>query len=128
MICVSSRYCSGKSGRIARSMKRQTSTSRSERRASRLKKPPGILPAAEVFSTTSTVSGKKSMPGLGVPRSDEDHGFAIGHDHGAGGLLGHAASFECHDTAAHVEGDRLGFEPIRCHVRLLSDPPGPEFQ
>src|SRR5690349_12140182 len=32
-------------------------------RPSRLKKPPGILPAAYIFSSTSTVSGKKSAPG-----------------------------------------------------------------
>src|SRR5205823_949344 len=31
-------------------------------RPSRLKKPPGILPAAYIFSSTSTVSGKKSAP------------------------------------------------------------------
>src|SRR5690349_15815380 len=31
-------------------------------RPSRLKKPPGILPAAYAFSSTSTVSGKKSAP------------------------------------------------------------------
>jgi hypothetical protein len=30
-----------------------------------LKKPPGNLPAAEVFSTKSTVRGKKSIPGRG---------------------------------------------------------------
>ena len=29
---------------------------------SRLKKPPGILPAAYIFSSTSTVRGKKSIP------------------------------------------------------------------
>ena len=67
VICTSSRKTSGKSGRIERSMKRETSTSRSARRPSRLKKPPGILPAAEVFSTKSTVSGKKSMPSRGLP-------------------------------------------------------------
>jgi hypothetical protein len=32
-------------------MKRETSTSRSESRPSRLKKPPGIFPDAENFST-----------------------------------------------------------------------------
>jgi hypothetical protein len=47
-------------------MKRETSTSRSESRPSRLKKPPGILPAADVFSTKSTVSGKKSIPSRGL--------------------------------------------------------------
>ena len=33
-----------------------------------MKKPPGNLPAAEVFSTKSTVSGKKSVPGRGLSR------------------------------------------------------------
>ena len=69
MIWVSSRYASGKSGRIARSMKRDARTSRSESRPSRLKKPPGILPAADVFSTKSTTRGKKSMPGRGLSRA-----------------------------------------------------------
>ena len=39
-----------KSGRIGRSMRREVSTSFSLGRPSRLKKPPGILPAAKVFS------------------------------------------------------------------------------
>ena len=41
---------SGKSGRIGRSMRREVSVSFSDGRPSRLKKPPGILPAANVFS------------------------------------------------------------------------------
>ena len=49
-------------------MKRETSTSRSARRPSRLKNPPGIFPAAANFSTKSTVSGKKSIPGRGAER------------------------------------------------------------
>jgi hypothetical protein len=66
-IWVSSRKPSAKSGRMERSMKRETMISRSASRPSRLKKPPGILPAAEVFSTKSTVRGKKSIPSRGVP-------------------------------------------------------------
>ena len=38
------------SGRIGRSIRRETRVSFSEGRPSRLKKPPGILPAAKVFS------------------------------------------------------------------------------
>jgi hypothetical protein len=38
------------SGRIGRSIRREVSVSFSEGRPSRLKKPPGILPAAKVFS------------------------------------------------------------------------------
>jgi hypothetical protein len=63
--CVSSANPSANSGRMERSMKRDTRTSRSERRPSRLKKPPGIFPAAENFSTKSTVRGKKSIPSRG---------------------------------------------------------------
>ena len=40
----------GNSGRIGRSIRREVSVSFSDGRPSRLKKPPGILPAAKVFS------------------------------------------------------------------------------
>jgi hypothetical protein len=66
MTWVSSRKPSENSGRMDRSMKRQTRISRSASLPSRLKKPPGILPAADVFSTKSTVRGKKSIPSRGV--------------------------------------------------------------
>ena len=48
--CVSLRNPLGKSGRIGRSIKREVNVSFSLGRPSRLKKPPGILPAANVFS------------------------------------------------------------------------------
>ena len=48
-------------------MMRQVRISSSRWRASRLKKPPGILPAANVFSTYSQVRGKKSRPGRSSP-------------------------------------------------------------
>src|ERR1041384_7296253 len=41
---------------------------RSVGRPSRLKKPPGIFPAAYMRSSTSTVSGKKSAPSRGSIR------------------------------------------------------------
>ena len=50
MICVSLRKPPANSGRIGRSISREVSTSFSVGRPSRLKKPPGILPAANVFS------------------------------------------------------------------------------
>ncbi len=50
MTCVSLRKPAGNSGRIGRSIRREVSTSFSVGRPSRLKKPPGILPAAKVFS------------------------------------------------------------------------------
>ena len=52
----------GQSGRIGRSTMRAFRVAFSEARPSRLKKPPGILPAAYIFSSMSTVRGKKSAP------------------------------------------------------------------
>ena len=48
--CVSFLKPSTNSGRIGRSIRREVSVSFSVGRPSRLKKPPGILPAAKVFS------------------------------------------------------------------------------
>ena len=62
MICTSFLKPFGQSGRIGRSTMRAFSVAFSEALPSRLKKPPGILPAAYIFSSMSTVSGKKSMP------------------------------------------------------------------
>ena len=47
---VSQRKPGAKSGRMGRSIRREVSVSFSDGRPSRLKKPPGILPAAKVFS------------------------------------------------------------------------------
>ena len=52
----------GQSGRIGRSTMRAFRVAFSEALPSRLKNPPGILPAAYIFSSMSTVSGKKSAP------------------------------------------------------------------
>ncbi len=60
--CTSLRNPFGHSGRIGRSIIRAVRIARSVGRPSRLKKPPGILPAAYIRSSTSTVSGKKSAP------------------------------------------------------------------
>ncbi len=65
---TSSLYPSGKSGRIGRSVWRAARMAFSEGRASRLMKPPGILPAAYIRSSKSTVRGKKSRPGRGSER------------------------------------------------------------
>ena len=59
MICVSFMNPSGNNGRIGRSIERAARISFSPGRPSRLKNPPGILPAAYVFSRYSTVKGKK---------------------------------------------------------------------
>src|SRR5438046_2303401 len=50
---------------MGRSVSRQVRIAVSEGRPSRLKKPPGILPAAYIRSSNSTVSGKKSIPSRG---------------------------------------------------------------
>ena len=50
MIWVSQRRPSENSGRMERSIRRQVRISFSDGRPSRLKKPPGILPAAKVLS------------------------------------------------------------------------------
>ncbi len=60
--CTSLRNPSGKHGRRGRSMRRAVRIARSVGRPSRRKKPPGILPAAYIRSSTSTVSGKKATP------------------------------------------------------------------
>src|SRR5690606_4037840 len=51
-----------KDGRSGRSMSRQARMAASVGRPSRRKKLPGMRPAAYIRSSTSTVSGKKSMP------------------------------------------------------------------
>src|SRR3954451_2824299 len=58
--CVSKCQPFGKSGRIGRSIMRAVSVPFSPARPSRLKNEPGILPAAYMRSSTSTVSGRKS--------------------------------------------------------------------
>ncbi len=65
---TSSLYPSGNNGRIGRSVRRAARMAASDGRASRLMKPPGILPAAYIRSSKSTVSGKKSSPGRGSER------------------------------------------------------------
>ena len=65
MIWTSFRKPSGNSGRIGRSIWRADNTPCSDGRPSRLMYPPGILPAAYIFSSKSQVRGKKSMPSRG---------------------------------------------------------------
>ena len=61
----------GKSGRSGRSIIRAVSVPFSPARPSRLKKEPGIFPAAYMRSSTSTVRGRKStsrsLPAVAVP-------------------------------------------------------------
>src|SRR4051794_3429484 len=71
--CVSKCQPFGKSGRIGRSIMRAVSVPFSPARPSRLKNEPGILPAAYMRSSTSTVSGRKStsrrLPTVAVLRT-----------------------------------------------------------
>ncbi len=71
--CVSKRQLLGSRGRIGRSIRRAVSVAFSPERPSRLKKEPGILPAAYIRSSTSTVSGRKStsrrLPAVAVART-----------------------------------------------------------
>ena len=53
-------------GRSGRSIRRQVRIASVEGRPSRRKNEPGILPAAYMRSSTSTVSGKKSNWSLGA--------------------------------------------------------------
>src|SRR5438309_1328720 len=63
---TSSRNPSLNVGRSGRSVSRAVSVAVSDGRPSRRKNPPGILPAAYMRSSTSTVSGKKSIPSRGL--------------------------------------------------------------
>ena len=56
----------GNSGRSGRSMSRQVSMAFSAGRPSRRFQEPGMWPTEYSFSSKSTLSGKKSMPGRGV--------------------------------------------------------------
>ena len=89
---------------------RAISVAFSPARPSRLKNEPGILPAAYMRSSTSTVSGRKStsrrLPAVAVesttvsPARDDD---------GAGGLLGHLARLEGDLGSADLDGDPVHF-------------------
>ena len=63
--CTSLRMPLLNSGRSGRSIRREVSVAFSDGRPSRLMKPPGSLPTAYIFSSKSTLSGKKSWPSRG---------------------------------------------------------------
>ena len=89
--CTSLRNPSGKDGRSGRSISRQVRMAWSELLPSRRKNEPGILPAAYVRSSMSTVSGKKSVPSRTRSscggRGQQDGVADAGHD-GPVGKLG----------------------------------------
>ena len=87
---------------------RAISVAFSPARPSRLKNEPGILPAAYMRSSTSTVSGRKStsrrLPAVAVESTIVSPGA---DDDGAGGLLGHLARLERDLRSADLDGDRV---------------------
>ena len=82
---------------------------RSVGRPSRLKKPPGIFPAAYIRSSTSIVSGKKSAPSRASVRPwavARTMCLAGADDDRAVGLLGELAGLERDVLAADGHGRR----------------------
>ena len=110
----------GNSGRRGRSIWRQVRVAFSLGRDSRLMNPPGILPAAYMRSSMSTVSGKKScvlarlFAGGG---GHQDDGVSAADEDGAVGLLGEPAG---------LEGDRLAADlDFKCRHLVLRLPSVP---
>ncbi len=92
---VSLRKPSTKSGRIGRSIRREVSVSFSVGRPSRLKKPPGILPAAKVLVVHGQREEVDARAGRRIgDRGAQHHGVAIARQHRAIGLAGDAAGLE----------------------------------
>ena len=123
MTCTSLRKPFGQSGRIGRSIIRAVSVARSVARPSRLKKPPGIFPAAYIRSSTSTVSGKKSASGRASGRPTAVARIIVSpaaDDDGAVGLLGELARLEDDLLTAHVDGHRGQLPGGDCAHRVVS--------
>ena len=92
---VSRRQPLGKSGRSGRSIMRAVRVPFSPARPSRRKKLPGILPAAYMRSSTSTVRGRKSTSlQVSCRGGAEDHRVPRLHDHGSARLLGELSGLE----------------------------------
>ena len=97
MTCTSFLKPFGQSGRIGRSIMRAVRVARSDAFPSRLKKPPGIFPAAYIFSSTSIGQREEVRIGAGLLPADgrrEDHRVAGADDDCAVGLLGELAGLE----------------------------------
>ncbi len=108
--CVSRRQPFGKSGRSGRSIMRAISVAFSPARPSRLKNEPGILPAAYMRSSTSTVSGRKStsrrLPAVAVDSTTVSPAVTVT---APGGLLGHLARLEGDLGTADFDGNPVHF-------------------
>ncbi len=76
----------------------------SDGRDSRLMKPPGILPAAYIRSSKSTVSGKKSSPGRGSERFavPSSSGVTVAHGDGAPSQTRHPARLDGEGATAEL--------------------------
>ena len=119
MTCTSFVKPFGQSGRIGRSIIRAVRIARSVGRPSRLKKPPGIFPAAYIRSSTSTVSGKKSAPSrasVRPVRGRQDHRVATADDDRAVGLLGELAGLHRDFRVADRDGDTRVQRRIQFHL------------
>ena len=118
--CVSRRQPFGKSGRSGRSIMRAISVAFSPARPSRLKNEPGILPAAYMRSSTSTVSGRKStsrrLPAVAVDSTTVSPAVTVT---APGGLLGHLARLEGDLGTADFDGNPVHFR----HMSLSCRPP-----
>ena len=106
MTCTSLRKPSGKLGRSGRSVRRQVRMAGSPGRPSRRKTPPGILPAAYMRSSTSTVSGKKSMPSRGFDVTTVLSMVVSPtlHEHRAVGLGSELARLQGHFESGRIDG------------------------
>ena len=106
MTWVSQRNSSGNSGRIGRSISRETSVSRSEGRPFALQVAARDAAGGERLLLIMDGEGEKVLPGLGLLGRDDrrQHGrFAPGGEHGAVGLTRHAAGFQHEPPPAPVE-------------------------
>ena len=121
MTCTSLRKPFGQSGRIGRSIMRAVSVARSVARPSRLKKPPGIFPAAYIFSSTSTVSGKKSASGRASGRPTAVARIMVSPERTTTAPSACLASLPVSKTislTAHVDGNRGNLPGcLSTHVR-----------
>ena len=109
MTCTSFLKPFGQSGRIGRSIMRAVSVARSVARPSRLKKPPGIFPAAYIRSSTSTVSGKKSASGRASVRPTAVARIIVSPlrtTTAPSACFGELARLEAQLCRAHVDGHR----------------------
>ncbi len=122
MICTSFMKPLGNDGRMGRSIWRAVRVALSLGRDSRLMNPPGILPAAYMRSSTSTVSGKKSWFSRISSRATAVTRTTVSSqrsEDGAVGLLGELAGLEGDGAPSDLYFDGVN----GCH-EIPSNPSG----